>query len=76
MGGRTAIRCRRKRISHVASVNSNVGDAVPVEFRIGAGPVKTGSLPIRNTRTIGVDKNDIIGSGRGASGEDRQEKKA
>jgi hypothetical protein len=62
----------------VASVNSNVGDAVPVEFGIGSGPVKTGGLPIRNTRTIGVDENDIVGRGRGrgASGEDRQEKKA
>jgi hypothetical protein len=60
----------------VASVNSNVGDAVPVEFGIGSGPVKTGGLPIRNTSTIGVDKNDIVGSGRGASGEEREEKKA
>jgi hypothetical protein len=37
-----------------------MGDAVPVEFRIGSGPVKTGGLPIRNTRTIGVDENDIV----------------
>ena len=70
MGGSPAIRCRGKGIRHVAAIDGNVGDAVPVEVCIGAGPIETGSLPVRDARSVGMDEDDILSGGMRTNGKE------
>ena len=57
MGGAAAVRGRRERIGHVAAIDGDIRNAVPVQIRIRPGPKKPRGLPVGNPRAIGVDKN-------------------
>ena len=57
MGGAAAVGGRRERIGHVAAIDGDIRNAVPVQIRIRPGPKKPRGLPVGNPRAIGVDKN-------------------
>ena len=59
MSGGATVRCGGKRCLHVSTVNSHVGQAIPVDRTVRAGNCHACSRPVRDAGPVRMEKDDV-----------------